>query len=253
MNNLKILIIIFFLVLLSCKTENEKRVIPANTEQLLIVITDSVSSSSGLIYGFEKLSEDANFTQVFNGFKISLGKNGLAWGKGLHPINADMEDFKKEGDMKSPAGVFLLESVFGFKPVGKMNHLKMPYLQITEMLECVDDKNSKYYNKIIERNKVDTIDWNSSEKMMKYGKWYEQGVVVAHNKVETESGCGSCIFIHNMVELNETTVGCTEIDTVNLKIIINWLDIKKTPIFVQLSLGDYQIYKNKWELPLIKE
>jgi D-alanyl-D-alanine dipeptidase len=246
-------IIIVVLFLFSCKTENKKTVIPFETEQLLLVITDSLQSPSGVIYAFEKQANENDFTQVFDGFNVRLGKNGLAWGRGLHPVNEDMKVFKKEGDGKSPAGVFLLESVFGFKTAAEMKYLKMPYIQITEMLECIDDKTSKYYNKIIESNKADTLDWNSSEKMFKYGKWYEQGVVVAHNKSKIEPGCGSCIFIHNMVEPDETTAGCTELMPEDIKLIIDWLDIAKTPVLVQLSAGDYKVYKNKWTLPSIKK
>lgn len=245
-------IVIVLLILFSCKTENKETVIPTGTEQLLLVITDSLSSPYGVIYAFKKQTNENNFTQVFDGFNVRLGKNGLAWGGGLHPVNEDMKVFKKEGDGKSPAGVFLLENIFGFE-TAEMKYLKMPYIQITEMLECVDDKTSKYYNKIIESNKADTLDWSSSEKMFKYGKWYEQGIVVAHNKSKIELGCGSCIFIHNMVEPDETTVGCTELMPENLKLIIDWLDIDKTPVLVQLSAGDYKVYKDKWDLPFIKE
>ena len=60
----------------------------------------------------------------------------------------------------------------------------MPYIHITEFVECIDDDNSEYYNQIVSRDsieKVDQADWNSSEKMNDAGIYYDLGVVVDYN------------------------------------------------------------------------
>ena len=119
---------------------------------------------------------------------------------------------KQEGDGRSPAGVFHLNSVFGYKPADQMKKLKMPYLHLTQMTECIDDPNSRYYNQIIFRNKIaetDQVDWKSSEKMREMGHCFELGVVVEYNHDPIQHGAGSCIFLHNWLNQHNTTAGCT--------------------------------------------
>ena len=145
---------------------------------------------------------------------------------------------KKEGDGRSPAGVFNLSSVFGYKPINEMKKLKMPYIHISDMTECIDDPNSKYYNEIVSRDEIqteDSVDWRSSEKMREAGIYYELGVVVEQNSDPIVKGDGSCIFLHNWKEPNETMSGCTAMSPTNMVEIVNWLDADKNPIIVQLT------------------
>ncbi len=133
-----------------------------------------------------------------------------------------------------------------------MSHLKIPYIHITEMVECIDDANSKYYNQIISRDEIleeDSVDWQSSEKMRFADIYYELGVVVDHNSDPIESGGGSCIFLHNWIDENETMAGCTAMDPAFMQEIINWLDESKNPILVQLTNQLYNELQDEWKLP----
>jgi L,D-peptidoglycan transpeptidase YkuD (ErfK/YbiS/YcfS/YnhG family) len=95
------------------------------------------------------------------------------------------------------------------------------------------------------------MDWQSSEKMYFTGLWYEQGVIVRQNIDPIIPGAGSCIFLHNWSNPNETTAGCTEMEPTKMGEIIHWLNSSANPVLVQLTKLLYDEYLQRWELPII--
>jgi L,D-peptidoglycan transpeptidase YkuD (ErfK/YbiS/YcfS/YnhG family) len=134
-----------------------------------------------------------------------------------------------------------------------MKGLKIPYIPITEMVECIDDIKSTFYNQIVNRDKIEEVDWQSSEKMFFAEIWYQQGIVVEQNTNLIINGSGSCIFLHNWSQPNETTAGCTEIEPAKLTELIHWLDSSSNPIIVQLTKQLFKKYQKSWQLPFLKE
>ena len=252
LSNYKLIAFILFTATICFSQSLNHSPVPASSGQMILVVTDSLSSTKGYLYRFERENSNSNWNSVTIKIPVVLGKNGLAWGRGLHSLDSSNVPLKKEGDGKSPAGVFTLSAVFGHALKTDMNNLKMPYMHITDMLECIDDTSSQYYNKIVLRNDVEKIDWNSSEKMQQYGIWYALGIVVDHNKNPEVKGAGSCIFLHNWSDSNETSAGCTEMAPANLKEIVYWLDSSKNPVLVQLTKKLYAEYKKQWKLPEIE-
>ncbi len=223
--------------------------ISVNTHQMILVLSDSVKSTSGNLYRFERSNSKGKWLQVGETIPIVLGRNGMAWGRGLNPIDTSKLAVKTEGDGKSPAGVFKLSSAFGYASPDEMQRLKLPYIHITELSECIDDINSAHYNKIVLRNEIENVDWQSSEKMFYADIYYEQGVIVDQNINPVIGGSGSCIFLHNWSIPDETSSGCTEMEPINMKEIIYWLDTSASPVLVQLTQQLYSDYQRRWELP----
>ena len=175
-------------------------------------------------------------------------------GSGIHDSsNIFNYPIKKEGDGRSPAGIFNLSLVFGYETEDQMANLKMPYLQITDMAECIDDVNSEYYNQIVQRDEIENVDWESSEKMKSYDVYYQLGVVVDHNCDPIKKEDGSCIFLHNWLNPNETMAGCTAMDPIQMKEIVDWLNIDRQPILIQLTKQSYNALVEEWELPIITQ
>jgi D-alanyl-D-alanine dipeptidase len=244
---------VFILLLTFSCTQTNKNAIPDSSHQMVLVLTDSTEAITGSLNYFERGSKDSAWILTSQKIPVVLGRNGLGWGRGLHSTQ-DIFDFpiKKEGDGRSPAGVFRLSSVFGYKPATEMSYLTMPYVHITEMVECIDDADSKYYNRIVAGDKVsekDSVDWRSSEKMRFADLYYELGVVVDHNSDPIKSGLGSCIFLHNWIDANETMAGCTAMDPSNMQILAEWLDENKDPVLVQLTRPLYYKLQHQWKLP----
>lgn len=223
--------------------------IPKNSRQMILMLTDSITSTNGNLFCFEKQNDENVWIQINNKIPVVLGRNGLGWGRGLNSIDSSKLPIKTEGDGRSPAGVFELGAAFGYSTAEEMIGLKIPYIPITEMVECIDDINSDYYNQIVKRDEIKKVDWQSSEKMFFADIWYEQGVIVDQNSNPTYKGSGSCIFLHNWSQPNETSAGCTEMEPINLKKIIYWLDSSANPILIQLTKQLFIEYQDIWKLP----
>jgi len=229
--------------------------IPSSCRQIILVLTDSLKATNGTLYSFERAGPKTEWILSNEKTAVVIGRNGLAWGIGLHDdTNISDLPMKEEGDGRSPAGVFNLISAFGYKPADQMGNLKMAYIHITEMVECVDDVTSEYYNKIVSRDKVEKeeqVDWQSSEKMSLAGVYYELGVVVDYNSDPINKRAGSCIFLHNWSNPNETSAGCTCMAPIKMREIVYWLDEAKSPVLIQLTNQLYFDLIKLWELPEI--
>jgi L,D-peptidoglycan transpeptidase YkuD (ErfK/YbiS/YcfS/YnhG family) len=232
----------------SATTKTEKAL--DDSRQLLIVLTKDWNAVPGTLFRLERSSTNSQW-KIKNSHRVVVGRNGLGWGLGLHG-DVTGGPVKKEGDGKSPAGVFRLSSAFGLIEPSKLKNLKIPYFPLTDQIECVDDVKSAHYNAIVERNKVPTVDWNSSEKMQKYTKEYHLGVVVDHNINPRQSACGSCIFLHVWKGPESSTSGCTAMGLSNMEKVVRWLDVSKNPILVQLPVSEYDRLKTEWGLPEAK-
>lgn len=196
-----------------------------DTKQLIVVSTKNWSTPNGILQRYEKTDKWHKIGKAIN---IKLGRNGLGWGIGLHTIPQDAKIIKKEGDGKAPAGIFELKQAFGYAPF----NINYPYKVYKETDHCVDDVNSKFYNKIVDSNKV-TIDYKSKEHMKFPKNYYKYGVVVNHNHIDeagAKKGAGSCIFMHIK---SVPTAGCTVMSEDQMKEIIKWLDVKNHPLLVQ--------------------
>ena len=197
-----------------------------NTKQLIVVSTQNWSTSDGQLQRYENVN--ASWKKVGKSIDIKLGRNGLGWGIGLHTTPQNAKIIKKEGDGKAPAGIFSLKQAFGYFPF-KVDY---PYEVYKTTDHCVDDVNSKLYNKIVDSTKVDR-DYNSKEHMRFPKDYYKYGIVVNHNHIDekgAKSGAGSCIFIHIK---KVPTAGCTVMNEDEMKEIIAWLDEKSNPLLVQ--------------------
>lgn len=212
--------------------------VPHKSQQILLVISEDWESLQGKLLLLEregleqdwKIADDI-FTKPIN---IQLGKNGLAWGQGLY-INSNSEgNIKKEGDGKSPAGIFELTHIFSYQYPSF--ELRMPFLLANSDLLCVDDMYSDYYNELVDTKDIsqDKQDWNSYENMLRQDNLYEWGIVVAHNSPITGEGNGSCIFIHIQKGEGFPTAGCTSMPKEDLLKLIQVLDKDKFPILVQM-------------------
>jgi zinc D-Ala-D-Ala dipeptidase len=248
----KFLYYIFFITMLLCACVQTKKTttIPLSSNQLILVITDSTKATRGNLFYFGR-DHGKSWKISKKIIPVVIGRSGLGWGAGLNKELA-MPDFpqKREGDGRSPAGTFNLSAVFGFIPEDQMTGLKMPYIPITEMIECVDDINSEYYNHIVANDAVDSVDWHSSEKMDSINL-YELGVVVDHNAFPVKKEGGSCIFFHLWRGPESTTSGCTAMDSTGIREIAYWLDKSENPVLIQLTKQLYHDLKRKWKLPKI--
>ncbi len=221
------------------------------TRQMILVLTPDWNSVQGKLQRFEREKAKDKWHKVGDEVPIVVGRTGLAWGKGLHDASVYQSEqpIKREGDGKSPAGVFNLTTAFGTAAIGDTSSFKLPYTSLAESTECVDDVKSNNYNTIVDRSQVGSLDWNSSEKMLAVGEPYALGVFVAHNSNPVQKGLGSCIFLHIWKNSETGTAGCTAMPKEEISLIVQWLDPKANPVLVQLPTEEFKKLRKQWKLP----
>ena len=177
---------------------------------------------------------------------IVVGRTGVAWDGQLGLARAG-EPVKREGDGRSPAGMFPLDTAFGFDARQSVPWVRLPYVQLRTTTECVDDGRSVHYNTIVDRDSVPRVDWASSERMREIDQ-YVYGVHVAYNAPPTPSR-GSCIFLHVWAGPQSVTAGCTAMELEALKELMGWVDPRRRPMLVQLPESALAQRQKEWALP----
>ncbi len=209
--------------------------------QILVVTTSDWSATDGVLVAHEKVG--GRWRRALEPIAVQIGRAGMAWGPGLHRAKLNQPPVKIEGDGKTPAGIFPLDSIYGYEDLSA----KMDYLKVDTNTFCVDDPKSKYYNQIVRGDEVDK-DWDSAETMRMESDAYKYGIVVGYNTNPPVAGHGSCIFYH-IGQPGGTTAGCTAMTEANILKLIQFLDKRKTPIIVQAPQAVYRSLAQIYELP----
>ena len=213
------------------------QVLPEPHQQVILVTSLAWSHSQATLQRFEK--QAGEWKKVATPLSVQLGRNGLAWGRGLHIIQA-INNLKQEGDGKAPAGIFKLGSSFGYAKTA-LPQQSYPYRQVGKRDYYIDDSNSKDYNQWIKiaphlQNSPKQY-WKSYEKMRRSDALYALGVEIQHNKSPIIANAGSAIFMHIWKDQHTSTAGCTALSKQNLQDILQWLDAAKHPLLVQVPLN----------------
>ncbi len=178
----------------------------------------------------------------------------MAWGTGLHSSkNPDSSSpQKREGDLKSPAGIFSLGTSMGY--AGSLPFpAKIPYVQSTATTLGIDDEKSTRYNTIVDTLALPSDkppDWQSFEKMRRDDVRYKWLILIRHNEHNT-LGCGSLIFLHVWQNSDTLTTGCTAMSEQDVLTTLAWLEKNKNPVILQLPVAEYQKVAKNWGLPEI--
>jgi len=216
--------------------------------QAVVVKTPNWVASGASLQRYERKDSLTPWIAVGDKIPAIVGRNGLGWGTGVHPRSFREGPVKREGDGKTPAGVFFLKHAFGYMPVEKVSWIKLSYRQAASHIQCVDDPRSLCYNKIVDTTKVER-DWQSYEEMYRKDDQYRLGVVVEHNTDPVIPGAGSCIFIHIWEGPTRGTSGCTGVEGHHMEELLRWLDPDAMPVLVQMPQPEYVRFRSAWRLP----
>lgn len=198
----------------------------ASPQQIIAIVSNDFNSSNATLSKLERIN--GKWKHIGEPFDIKIGKNGMGWGLGVHKIPKDAGIIKKEGDGKSPIGIFELGTAFGYEPFD----VKYPYSVMKEYHHCVDDGKSRFYNQIINSNMIK--DYDSYENMKFEANYYKYGIVVKHNPDNIPQG-GSCIFMHIK---SVPTTGCDAMSEEQMKELIGWLKKDANPILIQAPASE---------------
>ena len=244
-----VFLLFIILVALSCTLKSPLSLSEKwGCKQIIVVKTAGMDSIKGHLVAYNWSDEKRQWVVASKEIPMVVGYKGLAWGKGLHDEKLNEKPLKKEGDRRSPVGLFYLSSFFGYGVGDSLGALKMPYLRADSRVFCVDDPLSSFYNRIVN---IDTVqkDWHSAERMLLDSDYYKYGVVIDYNTPKTDTGKGSCIFLHIWQNAKAGTFGCTAVEENAMKQILLWLDKSKNPILVQAPEREYEVLKKMYFLP----
>lgn len=220
----------------------------AGANQLLLVVTENFSANQARMRRFER-APDGTWRPVGDDVAVTIGKNGLAWGRGLSGEPPAGGPVKVEGDGRSPAGVFAIPMAFAYQPEDLWTPSKMPMHRVTTETVCVESINSASYNRILDEKPGTAKDYDSPDRMLRPDGLYRYGFMVDHNAPNTKPGAGSCIFLHLWRRPGAPTVGCTAMNEPTMLVIQSWIDAGKHPVLVQLPRAELARLAPAWGAP----
>lgn len=219
-----------------------------NARQMIVVTIADWNADHGTLRTFER--KGGRWQVVNAGVPVTIGKAGAAWGTGLQPQQAG-GPLKREGDNRSPAGVFRIGTAFGYAPHAAT---VLPYRALSASDWCVDVSGAAQYNRIVDANVVGAAAVKGSTEPMRRDlhadgdQRYRLGFVIEHN-VDAVAEGGSCIFAHLWASPTTPTTGCTAMAPAAMESLLAWLRPRAQPVFVLLPRDEYRRLQDVWQLP----
>lgn len=216
-------------------------------QQALVVLTDGWDSLRATMYAAEW--QDSTWV-ILRQHPCVVGNNGLGWGSGIMDFTNRKGPVKREGDKKSPAGMFTIGTAFGIYEESALPTLGLPYRVVEYELQCIEDTSSRYYNQLV-REDDPAKDWVQNDRMTRKDDLYNLGAFVNHNTDPARAGAGSCIFLHLWRDERKGTLGCTAMAQERLLEHFQWLNLDKSPVLVQMPRTEYASFSAEFGLPKI--
>jgi L,D-peptidoglycan transpeptidase YkuD (ErfK/YbiS/YcfS/YnhG family) len=244
----KLIVAIAALALAGCASVAPSRGPTAGAGQLVVVTTAGWDAPAGRLRAFEM--DGDGWREIGSTRAVTVGRAGAAWGLGLHPAQHEGPQ-KREGDGRSPAGVYAIGAAFGYP---EHVETRLGYRGMRESDWCVDVPGSPLYNRIVDAREVGAEAVRESTEPMrrdihaKGDQRYRIGFVIEHN-AKGEDRHGSCIFAHVWKSPQDATAGCTAMSDEDMQQLLRWLDRRKKPRFVLLPEAEYARLKAAWRLP----
>jgi len=184
-----------------------------DSSQVLLVTGEDSAAFTTTLYVLEKRGH--KWRNAFPPRQALIGEKGFA------PPGR-----KKEGDVRTPSGVFALERTFGYAPAIPS---RMPYQQSGENDIWVDDVSSPDYNRWVRKGETSAA---SFEVMKLPDDRYKYVIVIEYNTDPFVRGAGSAIFIHVRRGENMPTLGCVALSESDILEVLEWLDPAAKPLVV---------------------
>ena len=144
-------------------------------------------------------------------FKCCIGKKGVTFKK-------------REGDQKTPRGIFKIENLYYRKDRIKKPKTPLKCIEIKKNMGWCDDINfEKKYNKLF---KIDNK--TKHEKLRRKDHKYDLLIPIKYNFLKPIKNLGSCIFIH-LTKDYKPTAGCIALKEKDFLIMLKLID-KNTKI-----------------------
>lgn len=222
--------------------------IPPETKVLILAVPDSWNSTQTQLQAYRREKSRDTWTAITPSFSANLGRNGLAWGRGCHPVQEGPQ--KREGDKKSPAGVFLLGSIL----YGSEDKAPIPdwrYRMVTDRDLWIEDPQSTNYNRHLILSTHEEFPANHLfDRMRQNDPAHALKIFIRHNAPpNVQPKAGSAIFFHLSRGTDHPTTGCTTLLREDFETLFRNCNPKDQPVYVLLPRSAYLQWKSGWNLP----
>lgn len=160
------------------------------------------------------ISFRSGWHQILRSWPGVIGRNGFA-----------APGTKREGDGKTPSGVYPLRRTFGYEKGGPTD---LDHRQATPNDYWIDDPKSPDYNRWVTGPKPAL----SHEVLRRDDNLYKLGAVIEYNTEPVVPGHGSAIFLHVWAGPDSTTAGCVAMAEKDLSMLLFLLRKTDKPVIV---------------------
>ena len=179
--------------------------------QVIVVTAPRYGVTTATLTAYER--DGSGWRQAFGPWPAHVGTRGVA------PPGE-----KREGDGRTPSGVYGFEFFFG---VAADPGVRFPYRRISSRsIVWDDDPASPRYNTWVD---LDVQPAGNEPEPMYVSPAYDHGAVIAYNTTRTP-GLGSAIFLH--VSTGGATAGCVSLPVGRLVEVLRWLEPAQSPRIV---------------------
>jgi len=186
--------------------------LPGENRQVLLVAPCSRRFAwSARVFVME--TQGGIWRRILGPFPAVAGRNGFA-----------LPGEKREGDGKTPSGIFAVEHAFGY---ARRVSTALAYRQIEDDDVWVDDPLSDDYNRWTKRGDAGAL---SFEEMRRPDNLYRLGMVIGYNRKPVVKGLGSAIFMHVWKGRQVPTLGCVALAERDLVAVLGRLDPSWGPL-----------------------
>lgn len=238
----------FLFVFLSFASLLSASPIPADAKVLILAVPANWNSTHTRLQAYRRVGADHPWTAWTPAFEANLGRNGLAWGRGCHPAQEGPQ--KREGDLKSPAGVFQLGSIlYGSEEKNPLNGWR--YRRVTDRDLWIEDPQSTNYNRHLILSAHEEFPANHLfDRMRQNDPAHALKIFIRHNAPPgVQPGAGSAIFFHLSRGTDHPTTGCTTLLRADFETLFGKCPPEDHPIYVLLPLSSYLGLRSDWGLP----
>ena len=158
--------------------------------RLIIVTVPNMTSVKATLHTFERRSPaDATWSRSGPPEAAVVGSAGIGWSEDFHYLGKKDEPIKREGDKRTPAGIFRVAGPFGFEPSKLKGYTRLS----PGRSFCVDDPTSLLYGKIVDKSLTNKSVKSSEDMSAVPG--LKRGMIVDY-PARRGAKAGSCIFLH---------------------------------------------------------
>ncbi|MBR5522595.1 MAG: hypothetical protein IKV82_03935 [Akkermansia sp.] len=243
----------YFLLCIALLMPPALAMVPGNCSQAIVGITDGWNSSHVTLSLLERQA-NGQWVRVLGPMPGRLGRNGCVWGLGLH-TNPRKATVKREGDGRTPAGIFSLGGLWVTHKTPVKHHRSIPLVKVGPQDLWVSDINTPHlYNRYVRLDHPASTAWELREQMRQNDYPHSIKLLICHNTWETKGrpipGAGSSIFFHIWRRDGAApTAGCTSMNEAHLRAIIARLNPNLHPVYIILPRQEYTKMRQLWRLP----